>query len=419
METGTLINLIEERKEELFALLGDLLKINSESYGYKGNEEECARYIHKLCTEMGLESELYSPLDLPGFTDHSDYIPNHGLENRYNVGAIYKGKEDINELMLMAHTDTVAIGDLSKWEFDPLCGEVRDGKILGRGASDDKYALATILFIVKLLRENGFVPGKNLVFAAYSDEEYGGSHGALASVLKYPCNRIVNLDCEADQIWHCGTGGGEVKYKFHTKEVADSAEKAGRAIGIVMDVLEAFKENRRKELAANPYYNGTIIPDTALRYMGVKAGSDGSDLGDGFVYFVYYTDKTREVIEKEFSELHEIIKERLDKIGVVGEGFVPNTRFFHYVHTEPDSEDIKLMLESAKEAGNKAPLVVGSCLSDLSVINKFGSNRAYGYGAGRDFTEVGGAHQPNEFIGCDEFLKFTKTVAVFVMKILG
>ncbi len=419
METGTLINLIEERKEELFALLGDLLKINSESYGYKGNEEECARYIHKLCTEMGLESELYSPLDLPGFTDHSDYIPNHGLENRYNVGAIYKGKEDINELMLMAHTDTVAIGDLSKWEFNPLCGEVRDGKILGRGASDDKYALATILFIVKLLRENGFVPGKNLVFAAYSDEEYGGSHGALASVLKYPCNRIVNLDCEADQIWHCGTGGGEVKYKFHTKEVADSAEKAGRAIGIVMDVLEAFKENRRKELAANPYYNGTIIPDTALRYMGVKAGSDGSDLGDGFVYFVYYTDKTREVIEKEFSELHEIIKERLDKIGVVGEGFVPNTRFFHYVHTEPDSEDIKLMLESAKEAGNKAPLVVGSCLSDLSVINKFGSNRAYGYGAGRDFTEVGGAHQPNEFIGCDEFLKFTKTVAVFVMKILG
>lgn len=419
METGTLINLIEERKEELFALLGDLLKINSESYGYKGNEEECARYIHKLCTEMGLESELYSPLDLPGFTDHSDYIPNHGLENRYNVGAIYKGKEDINELMLMAHTDTVAIGDLSKWEFDPLCGEVRDGKILGRGASDDKYALATILFIVKLLRENGFVPRKNLVFAAYSDEEYGGSHGALASVLKYPCNRIVNLDCEADQIWHCGTGGGEVKYKFHTKEVADSAEKAGRAIGIVMDVLEAFKENRRKELAANPYYNGTIIPDTALRYMGVKAGSDGSDLGDGFVYFVYYTDKTREVIEKEFSELHEIIKERLDKIGVVGEGFVPNTRFFHYVHTEPDSEDIKLMLESAKEAGNKAPLVVGSCLSDLSVINKFGSNRAYGYGAGRDFTEVGGAHQPNEFIGCDEFLKFTKTVAVFVMKILG
>lgn len=419
METKTLINRIEERKEELFALLGSLLKINSENYGYKGNEEECARYIHKLCTEMGIESELYSPLDLPGFAEHSDYIPNHGLENRYNVAAIYKGAEDVNELMLMAHTDTVAIGDLSKWEFDPLCGEVRDGKILGRGASDDKYALATILFIMKLLREDGFVPKKNLVFAAYSDEEYGGSHGALASVLKYPCKRIVNLDCEADRIWHCGTGGGEVKYHFHTKDVADSAEKAGRAIGIVMDVLETFKENRRKELSANPYYNGTIIPDTALRYMGVKAGSDGSDLGDGFVYFVYYTDKTREVIEKEFNALHEIIAERLDKIGVVGEGFKPATRFFHYVHTEPDSEDIKLMLEAAAEVGNKAPAVVGSCLSDLSVINKFGSHRAYGYGAGRDFTEIGGAHQPNEYIGCDEFLKFTKTVAAFVMKILG
>ena len=419
MEIKTLISLIDERKNELFRLLSDLIKINSESFSSYGKEEECAKYIHKLCLDMGLESELYSPLDIKDFTNHSDYMPGRGLENRYNVSATYKGKSDSNGLMIMGHTDTVAIGDVSKWDRDPLSGEISDGKIHGRGACDDKYALAASLFIIKLLRENGFVPKENLVFAAYSDEEYGGSHGALAAVLHDRCENIVNLDCEAGIIWHCGTGGGEVKYNFHTKDIADSAEKCARAIGIVMDELEKFKANRCAELSANKYYKGTIIPETSLRYMGVKAGSDGSDLGDGFVYFVYYTDKTKAEIDKEFEALHEIIKERLDNIGVVGEGFVPNTRFFHYVHTEPDSNEIKLLLECAKEVGAGEIQVVGSCLSDLSVISKFGSSRAFGYGAGINFSKVGGAHQPNEYIECDEFLGFTKTVAAYILKTLG
>lgn len=419
MEIKTLISLIDERKNELFRLLSDLIKINSESFSSYGNEEECAKYIHKLCLDMGLDSDLYSPLDIKDFTNHSDYMPGRGLENRYNVSATYKGKSDSNGLMIMGHTDTVAIGDVSKWDRDPLSGEISDGKIHGRGACDDKYALAASLFIIKLLRENGFVPKENLVFAAYSDEEYGGSHGALAAVLHDRCENIVNLDCEAGIIWHCGTGGGEVKYNFHTKDIADSAEKCARAIGIVMDELEKFKANRCAELSANKYYKGTIIPETSLRYMGVKAGSDGSDLGDGFVYFVYYTDKTKAEIDKEFEALHEIIKERLDKIGVVGEGFVPNTRFFHYVHTEPDSDEIKLLLECAKEVGAGEIQVVGSCLSDLSVISKFGSSRAFGYGAGINFSKVGGAHQPNEYIECDEFLGFTKTVAAYILKTLG
>ena len=38
----------------------------------------------------------------------------------------------------------------------------------------------------QLLKEEGFTPKENLLFTAYCDEEKGGSHGALASVLKYP-----------------------------------------------------------------------------------------------------------------------------------------------------------------------------------------------------------------------------------------
>ena len=69
-----------------------------------------------------------------------------------------------------------------------------------------------------------------------------------------------------------------------------------------MDVIENFAEKRRKELEENRFYAGTIIPETSLRYMGVRAGNDGMDLGNGEVYFVYYTDKIKEEIYAEFAE---------------------------------------------------------------------------------------------------------------------
>lgn len=111
-----ILNLIEERKDELFSLLSDLVKINSESFGSYGNEEEIAKYIDVLCKDLGLESDLYSPLSLDGFKDHPDYLPGRSLENRYNVVAKWQGEEDENELMLMAHTDTVMIGDPQNWD---------------------------------------------------------------------------------------------------------------------------------------------------------------------------------------------------------------------------------------------------------------------------------------------------------------
>lgn len=419
MEVKQFCQIIEERKEELFLLLSDLIKINSENFVTHGNEEECARYIYKLCNDMGLETDIYSPMDIEGFSSHPDYMEGHNLENRYNTVARLKGEENVDELMIMSHTDTVQIGDVNNWNDNPLSGKIADGKIYGRGAGDDKYGLATALFIMKLLKEYDVKLKKNLLFAAYSDEEYGGSHGAMAAVMKYPCKRIVSMDCGEDQIWHCGSGGGEAKYFFHVDGVVDSAKLAAKGIQVVIDCMEEFAQRRRNELENNRFYKGTIIPETSLRYMGVKAGTDGMDLDRGEIYFVFYTDKTKDEILKEFSELEVKIAEKLLPLGIIGDGFKMQTRFFHYVWCEPDSEDINLMLESARETTGKEPIVCGSCLSDLSVISKFGSSRAFAYGAGRDFTLPGGAHQPNEFIECDKFLEFTKTIAGYVLKVLG
>ena len=419
MDINALCGTIEERQGELFELLASLVKINSESHKSHGNEETLARYLDKLSRELGLDTEVYSPLSLEGFKELPDYMEGRGLESRYNLSAVWRGEKDENALMLMAHTDTVEIGDPLNWERDALSGEILDGKIFGRGACDDKYALATIIFVIKLLKELGFEPKKNLVFAAYCDEEYGGSHGALAAVLKDPCKMIVNMDGRENQIWHCGSGGGEFKYVYHTAAPADSAKTAATALPIVLDVIEGFAERRRAELRENRFYRDTIIPDTALRYMGIRAGNAGMDLGVGEVHFVYYTDKTKEEIYAELSELEAVLRERLLPLGLIGDGFKPATRFFHYVHSEPDTEEIRTMVEASKEAIGVEPIVCGSCLSDLSVISKYGSSHAFAYGCGRDFSKKGGAHQPNEFMECESLVRYAKVIAACVVRVLG
>lgn len=419
MQIKELCKLIDERQNELYELLGSLIRINSENFGSSGNERELAEHIDSMCKEIGLESEVYSPLSIEGFEDHPDYLAGRGLENRLNVTARYSGLDESDGLMLMAHIDTVEIGDKDNWSFPPLSGEIRDGRIYGRGACDDKYALATVLFLFKLLKENSFVPKRSLLFSGYCDEEHGGSHGALASVLKYPCDRILNMDGRDGQIWHCGTGGGVAKFAFHTKKTVDSARLGALAIPMIIEELDKFAEARRCELEANPYYAGTIIPSTALRYMSVKVGNDGMDLGCGEISFTFYTTRSRDEIYSEFGKINEILKAKLDAIDIESDGFTPKTRFFHYVHCATDSPHITDLLSAAKEATGEDIHVCGSCLSDLSVISKYGSSAAYAYGAGRDFSLAGGAHQPNEFIECKRLLNYTKNIGAYILKALG
>lgn len=416
MELKAICRAIEERKEELFDLLCRLIRINSENFGHKGNEEEIARYVDSLCRELGLESELYTPPQVDGFNGHPDSLKNRGLESRYNVTARWKGTEDRDQLMLMAHLDTVVIGDRANWTFDPLAGEIRDGKIWGRGACDDKYAIATALFVIRLLKEAGFVPKANILFTGYCDEEKGGSNGALAACMKYPVDRIVNMDCKSFEIWHCASGGGSFRYRWHTKDPVDNARVTALAIPIVMEEIDAFGAKRRAEMEQNRFYAGTVIPSTALRYMGFRAGERGADLGVGEAMFTLYTDRTKDEIYAEYHEMEERLKEKLAPLGIVGGQFEGTNRFFHYVYAEPDCDSIRDMQAAALEASGRKLKVCGSCLSDLSVILKYGSPEAYGFGIGRPFDDYGGAHQPDEHISCDDLVEYAKIMAAYILR---
>ena len=376
MHYAQLCEFIDQQQDELYDLLCQLIRINSENFSAYGNETECPAYIAQLCKDMGLDTHMYSPMELHGFSDHPDYMPGRHLEDRFNVTACWKGTEDRNGLMLMGHSDTVPIGDRSLWSFDPLIGEVRDGKIWGRGACDDKYALATVLFLIKLLKDNGFQPKENLLFTAYCDEEGGGSHGALASVLQYPSRQIVNMDCKNFEIWQAASGGACVKYRYHVDSPLDSCRKTVDAMPVVLDVLDRFGQRRFAELEKNRFYAGTIIPGTSLRFFSTRTGGGGNDLNVGELTFSFYTARTKAEILAEFAAMQSELQSKLEPMGIVSDGFQFTTRFFHYGYTEPDCRPITELQEVARAVSGRELKPCGSCLSDLSIILANGGNDA-------------------------------------------
>ena len=67
------------------------------------------------------------------------------------------GPKDAEMVGILAHVDTVDVGDLSMWtEAGPFSGDVVDGKIIGRGSLDDKGPLVINLMALGELIKSGY-----------------------------------------------------------------------------------------------------------------------------------------------------------------------------------------------------------------------------------------------------------------------
>ena len=179
---------IEEHKQQLFDTLCEMIDINTENSGITGGEKPLAEYMQRAFSAMGVESDLYTPDSVEGLTSHPDYLAGRHTDERPNITACLRGTAPRKALMLAGHLDTVPLGDESLWETPPTKGVIRDGRIYGRGACDDKFALAVEIFLAKAFRELGVTTQNDVYLTGYVDEEYGGGDGALAACVKYPCD---------------------------------------------------------------------------------------------------------------------------------------------------------------------------------------------------------------------------------------
>lgn len=153
-------------QSELTTLLSDLVAIESVNPALKGaqrGEAAVGEYVANYLRRLGIEPEFQSVL--PG---------------RANVLGRLRGQHDAT-LILEAHMDTVTLEPMP----EALTPKIRDGRLYGRGACDNKGSLAAMLYALKLLQAHANGEHANVLLAATVDEEVA-YRGVLALVESKP-----------------------------------------------------------------------------------------------------------------------------------------------------------------------------------------------------------------------------------------
>lgn len=137
---------------DVISLTGKLLSFNN--INPPGNEEEIANFVGNLLARNDFHTE-YHVFE----KDRLHLIAEKGLSLKKPP------------IVLSGHFDTVPLGN-KQWSYDPFAGEVKDGKIWGRGSSDMKGGLAAlILASIYAFDDNPPKGGIRLIFTA--GEELG------------------------------------------------------------------------------------------------------------------------------------------------------------------------------------------------------------------------------------------------------
>ena len=84
------------------------------------------------------------------------------------IGRIGNGKKII---AIDGHIDTVDIGNIDDWDFDPLGGEIKDGYVQGRGSVDQTGGPASFITAGKILKELGLTNDVTIYFIGSVMEE--------------------------------------------------------------------------------------------------------------------------------------------------------------------------------------------------------------------------------------------------------
>jgi len=112
--------------------------------------------------EEGVVNELKRQMEEAGF----DEVRIDKLGNV--IGRIGNGKKII---AIDGHIDTVDLGNLQNWSFDPLGGEIKDGFVHGRGSVDQKGGPVAAITAGKILKEIGFPEDVTLLVTGTVMEE--------------------------------------------------------------------------------------------------------------------------------------------------------------------------------------------------------------------------------------------------------
>jgi len=155
------------KNTDVVDICADLLRFDTTNHGgcSSSGERDAAEYVAAFLDGIGIPSKILEAA--PG---------------RSNVIARVPGTDpSLPALLVQGHLDVVP-ADAADWSVPPFSGEVRDGFLWGRGATDMKDFVAMILAALA----SGVRPRRDIVLAFVADEEDRGDFGAHWLVAEHP-----------------------------------------------------------------------------------------------------------------------------------------------------------------------------------------------------------------------------------------
>lgn len=371
-------------KHRLIQLTQKVISMNSENP--PGNERALARFIEQDMRSLKLEVKTYT------FS-----------KDRPNIVAVLRGslpraKAAREAILLTPHFDTVPIG--AGWKFNPLGGEIANGKIYGRGASDDKGNLACCMEVMRSLAEENSHLKKDVVMAATVDEETGSHFGIIPLLEKNVLQARLALVMDSDEFDTIIAQKGLIHARIQVfgKKAHGAYNWLGvNAIEIASLVINDLK-NFQWRYKKHPLLHGPTMN------VGVIRGGDKVNMVADFCEFALDTRFLPGMNpQKILKSIKELIRKRTKRFKVVIDDL--------QIPYEIDSKNpfVQLYLKTTRDLGFKAELKASE---GATVITFFKKYKIPAFATG--FASQGTAHTTDEYARINSLYGGAKVIERFI-----
>jgi acetylornithine deacetylase len=402
--------------DALVQCLCDLVAI--ESLG--GDETPAQEHMARLMQTLGMEVDVWE-LDM----DELRRDPAYGMEIEREralgvVGALGGGASG-RTLVLNGHVDVVPAGELERWSTAPFWGNVRDGRVYGRGAVDMKGGLCCALFAIRAVRDAGVeLPGTVLLQSVVGEED--GGLGTLAAVRRGHTGDAAIVMEPTELIVSPAQAGA---FSFRVTVAGSAAHGALRTEGVnpidkFIPIYRALREleDRRTARPRHPLFDGYDVPyalSVGMLHSGIWASSVPQQLAfEG--RFGVAPDEDAEEARRELEDAVRAaaladpwLRENPPEVEWWGAQFMPAL-------VETDHPVVTTVSNACRTVTGAAPTIRGMPYgADMRLLVNEGGTPTVLFGPG----DIRQAHAPDEFVPIAELEVAARVLALSILRFCG
>ena len=226
----------ESYKADMTKFLRVMISIPSESC----DEKKVILRIKEEMEKVGFDKVVIDPMgNILGYVGHGSHL-----------------------IAMDAHIDTVGIGEIKNWTFDPYKGYENDVYIGGRGASDQEGGMASMVYAAKIIKDLHLEDDYTLVITGTVQEEDcdGLCWQYIIKEDKLKPEFVVSTEPTSCKIYRGHRGRMEIKVNVRGVSCHGSApERGDNAIYKMAPIIEQVEQLNKEGLAYDPFLGkGTV-----------------------------------------------------------------------------------------------------------------------------------------------------------------